>query len=191
MNCSPPGSSVHGILQQKYWSGLPFPPPADLPDPGTEPVSPASQVDSSPLSLWESPPHCVYRHNSLLCSGNLLCKSHPQREQEGEKVISCPVVGTLEISQCIMSKPQKNRLTKLVVHRWGRCHGFRVWEDRHAAAKPCFSPWPSSMIYNTLCLLSNSWPLKKPHYLISCEHHGFFTRVTWVVQGSSHRSLQW
>ena len=27
MDCSPPGSSVHGISQQKYWSGLPFPSP--------------------------------------------------------------------------------------------------------------------------------------------------------------------
>ena len=25
--------------RQEYWSGLPFPPPEDLPDPGTEPVS--------------------------------------------------------------------------------------------------------------------------------------------------------
>ena len=33
-HCSPPGSSVHGILQQEYWSGLPFPSPGDLPDPG-------------------------------------------------------------------------------------------------------------------------------------------------------------
>ena len=34
MDCSPPGSSVHGILQQEYWSGLSFPSPGDLPDPG-------------------------------------------------------------------------------------------------------------------------------------------------------------
>ena len=27
--------------KQEYWSGLPFPPPGDLPDPGIEPVSPA------------------------------------------------------------------------------------------------------------------------------------------------------
>ena len=27
MDCSLPGSSVHGILQQEYWSGLPFPSP--------------------------------------------------------------------------------------------------------------------------------------------------------------------
>ena len=37
----PPGSSVHGILQQEYWSGLPFPSPGDLPHPGIKPESPA------------------------------------------------------------------------------------------------------------------------------------------------------
>ena len=41
MDCSPPGSSVHGISQQEDWGGLPFPSPGDLPDPGTEPMSPA------------------------------------------------------------------------------------------------------------------------------------------------------
>ena len=40
MNGNPPGSSVHGISQQEYWSGLPFPSPGDLPDPGIEPMSP-------------------------------------------------------------------------------------------------------------------------------------------------------
>ena len=42
------GSSVHGILQQEYWSGLPFPSPGHLPESGIEPGSPALQVDSSP-----------------------------------------------------------------------------------------------------------------------------------------------
>ena len=46
MGCSPPGSSVHGALQAEQWSGLPFPSPGDLPDPGTEPRSPALQADS-------------------------------------------------------------------------------------------------------------------------------------------------
>ena len=31
-----------GFSRQEYWSGLPFPPPGHLPDPRTEPVSPAS-----------------------------------------------------------------------------------------------------------------------------------------------------
>ena len=29
-----------GFPRQEYWSGLPFPPPGDLPDPGIEPASP-------------------------------------------------------------------------------------------------------------------------------------------------------
>ena len=33
---------------QEYWSGLPFPSPGDLPDPGMEPGSPALQADSLP-----------------------------------------------------------------------------------------------------------------------------------------------
>ena len=32
LDCSPPGSSVHGILQQECWCGLPFPPPGGPPD---------------------------------------------------------------------------------------------------------------------------------------------------------------
>ena len=39
MDCSPPGSSVCGILQEKHWRELPFPPPRDLPNPGMEPTS--------------------------------------------------------------------------------------------------------------------------------------------------------
>ena len=46
MDCDPPGSSVHGILQARYWSGLPFSSPGDLPEPGTEPGSPELQADS-------------------------------------------------------------------------------------------------------------------------------------------------
>ena len=30
-----------GFSRQEYWSGLPFPPLGDLPDPGIEPTSPA------------------------------------------------------------------------------------------------------------------------------------------------------
>jgi len=42
MDFSPPGSSVHGILQAGILeSELPFPTPENLPDPGTEPASPA------------------------------------------------------------------------------------------------------------------------------------------------------
>ena len=39
------------LSRQEYWSGLPFPSPGDLPDPGIKPGSPASQVDSDPMPL--------------------------------------------------------------------------------------------------------------------------------------------
>ena len=43
-----------GFSRQEYWSGLPFPSPGDLPDPGIEPGSPALEADaltSEPESL--------------------------------------------------------------------------------------------------------------------------------------------
>ena len=41
MDCSPPGSSIHGFSRQEYWNGLPWPSPGDLPHPGIKPTSPA------------------------------------------------------------------------------------------------------------------------------------------------------
>ena len=46
IDCSPSGFSVHGILQKQYWSGLPFPSPGDLPNPGMKARSPALQEGS-------------------------------------------------------------------------------------------------------------------------------------------------
>ena len=40
-----------GFSRQEYWSGLPFPSPGDLPDPGIKPRSPALQEDSLPTDL--------------------------------------------------------------------------------------------------------------------------------------------
>ena len=37
-----------GFSRQKYWSGLPFPSPEDLPDPGIEPISPADALPPEP-----------------------------------------------------------------------------------------------------------------------------------------------
>ena len=57
MDCSPLGSSAHGILQARMWSGLSFPPsPGDLPDPGIELGSPALQADSLPPDPQGKPP---------------------------------------------------------------------------------------------------------------------------------------
>ena len=42
--------------RQEYWSGLPFPSPGDLPDPGLEPRSPTLQADSLPTEPPGKPP---------------------------------------------------------------------------------------------------------------------------------------
>ena len=41
--------------RQEYWSGLSFPSPGDLPDPGIEPRSPALQANSFLIELWGKP----------------------------------------------------------------------------------------------------------------------------------------
>ena len=38
-----------GFSRQEYWSGLPFPSPGDLPDPGIEPGSPALEANALTL----------------------------------------------------------------------------------------------------------------------------------------------
>ena len=43
----PPSMKFSG---QEYWSGLPLPPPGDLPNPGIQPESHVSQADTLPLS---------------------------------------------------------------------------------------------------------------------------------------------
>ena len=50
-----------GFSRQEYWSGLPRPPPGDIPNPGIEPRSPALQVDSLPALDY----HLSSRHKSF------------------------------------------------------------------------------------------------------------------------------
>ena len=58
-----------GFSRQEYWSGLPFPSPGDLPDPGIEPRSPSLQADALPYAyIFYS---CIfsidYELNPVLC----------------------------------------------------------------------------------------------------------------------------
>ena len=73
MDCSPPGSSVHGILQAGILEWVTFPSPGDLPNPGIELeslMSPALQVCSLPLVPPGKPIHThiykyIYTHTCL------------------------------------------------------------------------------------------------------------------------------
>ena len=46
-----------GFSRQEYWSGLPFPSPGDLPNPGIKPRFPALQADSLPAEPPGTPSH--------------------------------------------------------------------------------------------------------------------------------------
>ena len=54
-----------GFSRQEYCSGLPWPPPGDLPDPGIEPRSPALQADSLPSESPGEPNTGVGSHSLL------------------------------------------------------------------------------------------------------------------------------
>ena len=51
-----------GFFRQEHWSGLPFPPPGDLPDPGIELASPTSSALASGFFTTEPPgkAHIIY-----------------------------------------------------------------------------------------------------------------------------------
>ena len=88
MDCSLPGSSVHGIFQANYWGELPFPTLGDLPTPRVKPASPGSPALAGRLFITEppgkptsgQPPICVCElPRPLVSTWDVLslCKSSP------------------------------------------------------------------------------------------------------------------
>ena len=49
--CNPIDYKSMEFSRPEYWSGLPFPSPVDLPNPGIEPRPPTLQADSLPTEL--------------------------------------------------------------------------------------------------------------------------------------------
>ena len=100
MDCSPPGSSVHRILQA---SGLPCPPAGSLPDPGIQPVSLlclAWQVVPLPLEPHGKPYIFIYIHTymceRLMLTADSLEKSLMLGKIEGRRRRGCQRMRWLE-----------------------------------------------------------------------------------------------
>ena len=66
LDCGPSDSSVHGLSRQENWSGLSFPSPRDLPNPGTEPGSPALQADSLSSEPQGKPMMSLYAYDIII-----------------------------------------------------------------------------------------------------------------------------
>ena len=65
-----------GFSRQGYWSGLPFPSPEDLPNPGIKPESPALQVDSLPSELPRKP--------QITCERGIIILHFEDKETESQ-----------------------------------------------------------------------------------------------------------
>ena len=66
--------------RQEYWSGLPFPSPGDLPDPGIEPRSPALQTDALPSEPPGKPSWIHKSYNFYIsekCSASVILLKNP------------------------------------------------------------------------------------------------------------------
>ena len=66
---SPPGSSVHGLLQARILEWVAVPSPGDRPNPGIEPSSPALQEDSLPSEPQGKPQRSKYLTSGLRGTG--------------------------------------------------------------------------------------------------------------------------
>ena len=172
-----------GFSRQEYWSGLPFPSPGDLPDPGLKLVSPASlwQVDYSPLShqgnhrdrhgtqewptrcagnvpgrLWERLFWSWKRGTERTCSSS--------RQELYLEVMSCSLLEVWSWSQHSDSQTERYRACHLKV------------EVRHRSSQPgllgtayqtrSYNPWK----YLTLSQFESKRLLLAAQSFLTCTH---------------------
>ena len=74
MDCSPPGSPAHGILQTGILEWIPIPFSGDFPNLGIKPGSPALQADSLPSEPPGKPhlDHAYLQYNFKMPSNNIV-----------------------------------------------------------------------------------------------------------------------
>ena len=94
IDCSLPGSSVHGFSQARIRSGLPFPSLGDVPNPGIEHGSPALQADSLPPEPPGNPSHFLNQLKKLselklrmVKAGWKIKHMHPEEKEQGINLI--------------------------------------------------------------------------------------------------------
>ena len=180
---SPQAPLSMGFSRQEYWSGLPFPPPGDHPNPGTEPtspVSPALQADSLPTKPLGKPlvhlhqekkrMYISYQYSKLPSSGHRPSSFSPswllwihQSLRATENRIPSPELWSHNNYKMaphssvpawrIPGTGQPGGLPSMGSHRVGQ-----DWSDLAAAAATTstsrYFPWPN-----------NSW---RRHYSVQC-----------------------
>ena len=116
-----------GFSRQEYWSGLLFPSPGDLPDPGIEPRSPALQADFLPPELPREMPPKLTLGSSKLAKNFLLFHTQLLHFLYFLKNLwpCCPLVGShFLVHVCVLSHFSHVRLFAT------------LWTVAHQAALP-------------------------------------------------------
>ena len=96
-----------GFARQEYWSGLPFPSPGDLPDPGIETefaVSPAFQAESLPTEPSGKPAVCIYQDVNKHIIQRFVRKEWDRRERNPKKEGKATVWNFFVLDECLFSK---------------------------------------------------------------------------------------
>ena len=132
-----------GFSRQEYWSGLLFPSPGNLPDPGIEPGSPALQADS----LLTGPPG----KTSLQKGCINLFYSRVGRDKLSLLELN---KGTLVYSQAEGQGPPSKPLSMIIVSK--------VMKSK---SKKKFSTWSQNW-------LSSCNKMKEPHFTFPGNRHG-------------------
>ena len=164
------------FCSQEYWSGVPFPPLGDLPDPGIEPRSPAFQADSltSEPPVSERPPPLLLSKPdvSILfsCLRQQICMCLHTMIWGFSKHSPASPVAQMVKNQCAMQETWvrslglKDLLEKVIATRssilawripWTNVPG---WAVVHRATKN----WTWLSNYNTLTSLWQRWTLLCP-----------------------------
>ena len=141
IDCSCQAPLLMGCPRQGCWSGLPFPSPGDLFNPGTERVSlacPELQADFLPLHHWGSPV-CVYAHThtylpslvtqSCLTLWNPMDSSPPGSSVQGDSPGKNTGVGCHALLQGISQFKDRTQVS-LIAGGF-----FTVWATREAQEK--------------------------------------------------------
>ena len=125
-----------GFSRQEYWSGLPFPSPGDLPNPGIKPGSPALQADA----LSSEPPRPLNMRSAKAMRRK--CALSQQHAQTGGNVITWVSQETMVIlPKCHKVSPESSfSLGKQAAET---LQGFRVTSGEAFATRGCENlRWP-------------------------------------------------
>ena len=151
--CDPTGSRSMGFSRQEYWSGLPCPPPRDLPDPGIEPGSLPSPALAGGFftinATWEAPPAMLLysrnprdiRAQSTFPSTEFLHRCLNSDESWGVSHPSPPLCPNFRSQPCPTGKSNYSRVGQFCLRQ--NCVSLTGWYGN-------FKNWDLSLFSNLM-----------------------------------------